>query len=63
MPNKMCILNPENICTGCGECNRCDLDPNKLCDNCMKCIRSDAEYRVIEIDEIITDANEAKEYQ
>ena len=43
----------------CGECEMCDLDPNKVCDNCMKCLNLDkADYRAIEIDEIIMEEEE-----
>ena len=52
---KYCVLNDEKICDDCGECNVCDLDPNKICDNCMECLKTGADYRAIEIDEIIDD--------
>ena len=57
---KYCVLNEEKICDDCGECNVCDLDPNKICDNCMECLKTGADYRAIEIDEIIDDG--AEEY-
>ena len=47
---KMCVLDDDKECIGCGECDRCDLDPNKICDNCMKCVRGDADYRAIMVD-------------
>lgn len=53
MERKVCLLNEEKFCDDCGECTRCDLNPDKLCDNCMKCIQSDADYKAIEIDEVI----------
>lgn len=56
--SRRCLLDDIRPCTGCGECTRCDLDPNKICDNCMQCVKGDAEYRAIEIDEIITDKDE-----
>ena len=61
--DKLCLLDDQKICDDCGECQRCDLDPNKICDNCMKCVNSGADYRAIEIDEIIAppDKNETEE--
>lgn len=50
---KRCVLDETKLCDECGECERCDLDPSKICDNCMKCINSGADYKAIEIDEII----------
>ena len=47
-----CMLEPENICIECGECDACDLDPNKICDNCCRCL-GDADYRAVEVTEII----------
>lgn len=35
---KQCVLQENNLCSACGECNRCDLDSSKLCDNCCSCI-------------------------
>jgi len=49
---KMCMLEDDKVCDGCGECDRCDLDPEKICDNCMKCVQGDAEFRGIMIDGI-----------
>lgn len=51
---KECVL-MDRECTDCGECNICDLDPNKICDNCCRCIDKDADFKSIEIDEIIED--------
>lgn len=51
---KECVLT-DRECTGCGECNMCDLDPNKVCDNCCKCIDIAADFKSVEIDEIIED--------
>lgn len=48
---KVCILDDEKLCDGCGECERCDLDPSKKCDNCMKCVRGDNDYRAIMVDD------------
>lgn len=61
MTRRMCVLDEERACDGCGACDRCDLDPEKICDNCMACVRSGADYLAIEIDEIITDAAAARE--
>lgn len=54
---KRCVLDENKICDDCGECSVCDLDPNKICDNCMKCLQTGADYRAIEIDEIIDDGS------
>lgn len=35
---KLCVLDFEKECDGCGECERCDLDPTKKCDNCCRCL-------------------------
>ena len=51
---KECVL-MERECFGCGECDICDLNPNKICDNCCVCIDKDADYKGIDIDEIIED--------
>jgi hypothetical protein len=51
---KECVL-MDRECIGCGECDMCDLDPTKVCDNCCACIDKDADYKSIEIDEIIED--------
>ena len=63
MERKMCVLDETKVCDDCGECGVCDLDPNKICDNCMKCLQTDADYRAIEIDEIIDDGTGAAEYE
>ena len=57
---KYCVLDEDNICDDCGECNVGDLNPDKICDNCMECLKTGADYRAIEIDEIIDDG--AAEY-
>lgn len=51
---KECVLN-DRECIECGECNICDLDPDKICDNCCKCIDVDADYKSVDIDEILED--------
>ena len=58
---KKCVLDDSKICDECGECDRCELDLNKICDNCMKCVFSGADYRAIEIDEIIESEQEPEE--
>ncbi|MBQ8108686.1 MAG: hypothetical protein IJ124_00805 [Clostridia bacterium] len=60
---KYCVLNEDKVCDDCGECNVCDLDPNKICDNCMKCLNTGADYRAIEIDEIVEDDSAPEEYE
>lgn len=57
-----CVLDENKICDNCGECNICDLDPNKICDNCMKCLNTGADYKAVEIDEIIDDGTGAEEF-
>ena len=59
---KRCVLDEAKLCDDCGECNVCDLDPNKICDNCMRCLKSDADYRAVEIDEIIVDDETTQTY-
>ena len=59
---KECVL-MDRECTNCGECNICDLDPNKICDNCCACIDKAADYKSIEIDEIIEDESAAEDMQ
>ena len=61
--DKYCVLDETKLCDDCGECNICDLDPNKVCDNCMKCINSGADYKAVEIDEIIEEGTDSWEYQ
>lgn len=51
---KECVL-MDRECIDCGECDRCDLDPGKICDNCCKCIDIDADFKSVQIDEIIED--------
>jgi len=51
---KECVL-MDRECTECGECDICDLDPGKICDNCCKCIDKEADFKSIEIDEIVED--------
>lgn len=54
-----CVLE-DRLCNECGECDRCELDPNKKCDNCCKCIDSTADFRAIEIDEILINTENMK---
>lgn len=56
---KMCMLEDDKICDGCGECDRCDLDPQKICDNCMKCMGEQADFRAITIAGIRLNENDA----
>ena len=51
---KECVL-MDRECMECGECDICDLNPNKICDNCCVCIDKNADFKSIEIDEIIED--------
>ncbi len=51
--SKLCMLEEDKICDNCLECNTCDVDPHKICDNCAKCIDSDADFKSIEIDDIV----------
>ena len=60
--DKYCVLDENKLCDDCGECNVCDLDPTKICDNCMKCLDTGADYRAIEIDEIIEDGDSSAVY-
>ena len=60
---KYCVLYEGKLCDDCGECNVCDLDPNKICDNCMRCLNTGADYRAIEIDEVIDDGAASAEYE
>lgn len=64
MEYKRCILDPEKMCTECGECNLCDLDPTKVCDNCGKCIGLDGslEYRALKVDGIIGEDMDPDDY-
>ena len=63
MDEKRCVLDETKLCNDCGECNVCDLDPNKICDNCMQCLKTGADYRAIEIDEIIDDGTGTTEFE
>ena len=56
---KMCILEDDKVCDGCGECDRCDLDPEKICDNCMKCMGEAVDFRAITIAGIKMNENDA----
>lgn len=56
---KMCLLEDNKVCDGCGECERCDLDPNKICDNCMKCMGDAVDFRAIRISGIRMNENDA----
>ena len=56
---KMCMLEDNKICDGCGECDRCDLDPEKICDNCMKCMGEAVDFRAITISGIELNENDA----
>jgi len=56
---KMCMLEDNKVCDGCGECDRCDLDPEKICDNCMKCMGESVDYRAITIAGIRLNENDA----
>ncbi len=60
---KYCVLDETKVCDDCGECNRCDLNPDKICDNCMECLKTGADYRAIEIDEIIEDGTASETYE
>lgn len=57
-----CVLEPDQICTNCGECLVCDLDPNKMCDNCGKCLDSfntdEKGYVSVKIDKIIREGDD-----
>ncbi len=60
---KRCVLDETKLCDDCGECNICDLDPHKICDNCMQCLKTGADYKAIEIDEIIDDGTGVEEFE
>ena len=60
---KYCVLDENKVCDDCGECNRCDLNPDKICDNCMECLKTGADYRAIEIDEIIDDGTGTEAFE
>ncbi len=59
---KECVL-MDRECIDCGECDICDLDPNKICDNCCKCIDKDADFKSIEIDEIVEDESMVRDLE
>lgn len=59
---KECVL-MDRECIDCGECNICDLDPNKICDNCCKCIDKEADFKSIEIDEIVEDESMVRDLE
>ena len=50
-----CILEDKE-CINCGECEMCDIDNEKICDSCGKCIESEADYRAIDVDEVVDGA-------
>lgn len=56
---KNCVLD-DRFCNQCGECDLCDLEPSKVCDNCMECLDTDLDYKVIQIDEVITGNSKKK---
>ncbi|MBR6569860.1 MAG: hypothetical protein IKK75_05345 [Clostridia bacterium] len=58
---KICVLDENKVCDGCGECDRCDLDPSKVCDNCMRCLGLDgnSDYRAITISGILMNEEDA----
>lgn len=60
-PQKMCVLDAEKVCDGCGECDRCDLDPEKVCDNCMRCLGlvDGDDYRAITVTGIVLNEDDA----
>lgn len=47
--HRVCVLQDNKLCDGCGECDRCDLDHDKICDNCMKCLGEQYDFRAISI--------------
>lgn len=63
MMTKMCMLEENKICDNCLECDYCDLNPGKICDNCAKCIADEAEYKVIDIDEIVITAEIKRKFK
>lgn len=54
-----CVLE-DRLCTECGDCDLCELDSKKICDNCCQCIDSEAEYRGIEIEDILINTEDIK---
>lgn len=61
MSKKYCVLEENKICDDCLECEYCDLNPDKICDNCARCIDNDADFKAIEIDDIIFEDEEFNE--
>jgi len=57
---KLCVLEEDKFCDGCGKCDVCDLDPSKICDNCMKCLEGGDEkgYRVMPLGELQMEGDE-----
>lgn len=53
MASRECVLIDGKECNECGECLRCDLDPSKPCTNCCRCIEKNADFRGVEITEIL----------
>lgn len=53
---KECVL-MDRECFDCGECDICDLNPDKICNNCCVCIDNKADYKSVEIDEIIEEGD------
>lgn len=59
---KECVL-MDRECIDCGECDICDLDSNKICDNCCRCIDKEADFKSVEIDEIIEDESMVRDLE
>ncbi|MBR5155809.1 MAG: hypothetical protein IKW62_04965 [Clostridia bacterium] len=53
---KECVLY-DRECMNCGECNICDLDPKKVCDNCGICLEMDDDYKIIDVDLTLEEAD------
>ena len=54
-----CIIE-DRLCTECGECDYCEINADKICDNCCQCLSSEADFRGIDIDEILINTEDAK---
>lgn len=54
-----CIIE-DRLCTECGECDHCEINAEEICDNCCQCINSEADFRGIEIDEILINTEDTK---
>lgn len=54
-----CVLE-DRLCTECGDCDRCELNPDKICDNCCQCIDSTADFRGIQIEDILLNTEDVK---